>query len=321
MPGCDYTYKLIQLSIPNAIKLVVMSNRLQARFISVPQVWRTCLQSPMVCTYDSFWRACCKTNKHTVISGDDKAMLSKLGGLSNVAAHGTIVTVAACHKALQQFNISPELLAAFHDLKQNPASQTVLALPDHVMAACAQPSTNPSQLQMATPFPTTLPEFQPPAKIIKRYGLNAKHKQYLAARAPLSQQMQELKAWLTQPFMLSRTGAKQASSSWENISKAVQLFLGYCNEYQDATHPTLQLFLFPHLIAHYVSFLVAAKRTPDYVSNLLSHHAKVLQWWQTKPGGNHPSFDEGLKWLNNLRSQVMHLIAWALILVTLSVLL
>ena len=48
-----------------------------------------------------------------------------------------------------------------------------------------------------------------------------------------------------------------------------------------------------------------AKRSPDYVSNMLAHFAKVLQWWQTKPGGSHPSFVEGLKWLANLRSQVM----------------
>lgn len=306
MPGCEYSFQLIQLSIPHAIKLVVMSNRRRARFISVPQVYRTCLDNPTICSYNSFWRACCKTNSHIVLSGDDKAMLSKLGGLGNAASHGTIVTVAACCKALQLFNTPPGVLSAFMGLKDHPASQMVLTLPDHVMTPCAQPSTNPSQLQMALPFPTTLPVIQLPSDYSKRHGLHAKHKTYLAARAPLSQQMQELKDWLTAPIMLSRTGARQCSSSWDNVKKAVLLFLGHCHEYQDATQPTLQLFLFPQLIAHYVSYLVAAKRSPLYIGNMLSHFAKVLMWWQTKPGGHHPSFEQGLKWLKNLKSQVMH---------------
>ena len=69
---------------------------------------------------------------------------------------------------------------------------------------------------------------------------------------------------------------------------------------------SLQLFLFPNLLAHYVSCHAAAKHRSSYVSNILSHFAVVLKWWQTKPGGSHPSFDEGLKWLQNLKSQVMH---------------
>lgn len=178
MPGCEYTYQLIQISIPQAVKLVVMSNCRHARFISVPQVHRTCLYSPLVCSYNSFWRACCYLNSHIVLSGDDKAMLSKLGGLSNAASHGTIVTITACCRALQRFDIPPEMLSAFLNLKANQASQIVLvsALPDHVMAPCAQPSTNPAQMQMALPFPTTLPTIQLPPDFHKHHGLCAPHK-------------------------------------------------------------------------------------------------------------------------------------------------
>ena len=315
MPGCEYTYQLVQISTPQAIQLVVMSNRRHARFLCVSQVHKACLRSPLVCSHDKFWRACCKVNKHTVLDGDDKVMLSKLGGLSNAASRGTIVTVAACCKALQQLGdiIPADMLAAFNDLKNNPASQIVLALPDHVMAPCAQPSTNPSQLQMALPFPTTLPDIQLPPTFKKRYGLCASHKKYIAKRAPLSQQMAEFRQWLQLPFMLNRNGPSQATASADNIEKSVLLFLGYCHEYQQVTQPTLQLFLFPHLLAHYVGFLVAATRKPNYVGNMLSHFAKVLQWWQTKPGGSHPSFDEGLKWLRNLRSQVMHWLVHSLL--------
>ena len=310
MPGCKYSYQLVQLSTStHAIQLVVMTNRRRARFICVPQVYHLCLVSPLMCSYDSFWRACCKSNKHIVISGDDKAMLSKLGGLSNAASHGTIVTIAACCRALQTFNIHTEMMAAFLSLKQHPASQTVLALPDHVMAPCAQPSTNPSGLQMAMPFPVTLPGIQPPPSgFNKHYGLSASHKKYLADRAPLSQQMEELRQWLTVSVVLSREGLSQGTVSWNNIKKSIYLFLGYCHEYKQVTQPTLQLFLFPDLLAHFVSYLIVTKKSPHYANNMLSHFAKVLQWWQTKPGGRHHSFVEGLRWLKNLRVQVVHML-------------
>lgn len=260
----------------------------------------------MVCTYDMFWRACIRLNKYIVLKGDDKAMLSKLGGLSSAAAHGTIVTIAACCKALQHVHTPTQVLSAILDLKDNPATQLYVGLPDHVMAPCAQPSTNPSELQMAAPFPTTLPVIQLPPDFHKKHGLRARHKAYLASRAPLSQQMAELKLWLTTPYMLTRKGPSINSTTWDNVEDSILLFLGHCHEYQQATQPTLQLFLFPNLLAHFVSCHAAAKHKASYVSNMLSHFAVVLKWWQTKPGGTHPSFDEGLKWLHNLKSQVMH---------------
>ena len=305
MPGCEYTYQLIQISIPHAIKLVVMSNRRRTRFISVSQVYRTCLSSPLVCSYDSFRRACCKGNDGIVISGDDQSMLAKLGGLPAAASQSTIVTVAAGYQTLKQYSIPQQMLSAFQNLKANPVSQIVLELPDHVMAPCAQPSTNPPQLQMAVPFPTTLPEVQLPKDFHKRHGLLARHKLHLTTRAPLSQQKEEFKQWLTSPFMLSRKGASQCSTSWENVWASVTVFLGHCHEYHQVSQPTLQLFLFPHLLAYYVSCLVTAQRSATYVSNMLEHFGKVLKWWKTKPGGNHPSFDEGLEWLKNLRSQAI----------------
>ena len=105
MPGCKYSHQLVQISIPHAIQLVIFSNHRRASFVSVPQVYHLCLVSPLICNYPSFWRACCKVNNHIVLSGDDRAMLSKLGGLSNAAAHGTIVTITACCQALQTFNM------------------------------------------------------------------------------------------------------------------------------------------------------------------------------------------------------------------------
>ena len=304
MSGCKYTYQVLTISTPQAIKLVVMSSKRRARFISVPQVYRSCLKTPRVCSYDQFWRACCKVNHHIVLTGEDKAMLSKLGGLPNAAKHGSIVTVAACYKALQQLDTPAQMLSAFLDLKDNPGQQMNEGLPDHVMAPCAQPSTSPSELQMATPFPTTLPDIQLPPDFAKRHGLKASHKTHLAKLAPLSQHLDELHNWLTAPFMLNRKGAAFSVVTWDNLLKHILLFLGHIHEYQQITQPTLQHFLFPKLLAHYVSCHAKAQHSSNYINNALSTVALVLKWWQTKPGGSHPSFDAGLVWLNNLRSQV-----------------
>ena len=259
----------------------------------------------MVCSYSYWWRICCKVNKHIVVTGLDKAMLSQLGGLVNAAAHGTIVTIAACYKALQQLDISAEMLAAFLDLKDNPGNQMNEGLPDHVMAPCAQPSTNPPELQMAVPFPTTLPDIQLPPDFSKRHGLQANHKTHLAALAPLSQHLEEMHSWLRTPYMLNRKGAAYSIVTWENVQKHLLLFLGHIHEYLQISKPTLQHFLFPKLMAHYISCHAKARHSPNYISNILNSFALVLKWWKTKPGGRHPSFDEGIEWLHNLRSQVM----------------
>ena len=304
MPGCQYTYQVLTMHIPQPIRLVVLISKRRTRFISVPQVHRTCLSSPKVCSYSYWWRTCCKSNKHIVVTGADKAMLSQLGGLVNAAAHGTIVTVTACYKALQQLDIPAEMLAAFLDLKDNPGSQMDEGLPDHVMAPCAQPSTNPSKLQMAVPFPTTLPDIQLPADFARRHGLQAQQKTHLAALAPLSQHLKEMNSWLTAPYMLTRKGAAYSRVTWDNVLKHILLFLGHIHEYQQITKPTLQHFLFPKLMGHYISCHAKARHSPNYINSILSSFALVLKWWQTKPGGRHPSFNEGLEWLNNLRSQV-----------------
>ena len=78
------------------------------------------------------------------------------------------------------------MLAAFEDIRSWPNSMTVLAFPDHVLAPYAQPSLNPVQMQMTTPFPVTLPTCQLRADYKKRHGLHAVNK-HLAHRAPFSQ--------------------------------------------------------------------------------------------------------------------------------------
>ena len=70
----------------------------------------------------------------------------------------------------------------------------------------------------------------------------------------------------------------------------------------------MQLFLSTLLICHYVSFHIAAKHSHLTIRNFLGCSKRVLRWWQTKPGGKHPSLVEGLQWLQTLNEQVLLLL-------------
>ena len=70
----------------------------------------------------------------------------------------------------------------------------------------------------------------------------------------------------------------------------------------------MQLFLSTLLICHYVSFHIAAKHSHLTIRNFLGCSKHVLRWWQTKPGGKHPSLVEGLQWLQTLNEQVLMLL-------------
>ena len=199
------------------------------------------------------------------------------------------------------------MLAAFEDIRLRPNSMTVLAFPDHVLATYAQPSPNPVQLQMTTPFPMTLPACQLPADYKQRHGLHAVNK-HLAHRAPFSQQLAEYKAWCTNPIQLDRPGRVHSSCTWLNSEKHIFLYLEHCHQYHQVSEPTMQLFLSTPLICHYVSFHIAAKHTHLTIRNFLVCAKRVLRWWQTKPGGKHSSLVEGLQWLQTLNEQVLLLL-------------
>ena len=260
-----------------------------------------------LCSYKAFYNACCKQSRGKIVmlSGVDKQMLIRLGGLSVAVSRVALVSLAACCKALKVCKVSDAILAAFEQLRLSPATMTESAVPDHVLAPCAQPCPNPVQLQMITPFPVTLPPCQLPEDYKQRHGLHAKHR-YLALRAPFSQQLAEFKAWCTNPFQLDRNSRSYSSNTWQNAEKEIFLFAGHCHHYHQVAQPTLQLFLSASLICQYVSFHIAAKHSHLTIRNFLSCAKRVLRWWQTKPGGSHPSFVEGLQWLGTLGQQVIY---------------
>ncbi|KAL3134576.1 hypothetical protein ABBQ38_006416 [Trebouxia sp. C0009 RCD-2024] len=155
-----------------------------------------------------------------------------------------------------------------------------------------------------------MPECALPADFNKQHGLLAKPYKHLVHRAVLEQHIGEFKPFSTNPFQLNRKGIAHSSRTWQNSEKHVYLFLGYCHHYQQVSQPTLQLFLSSPLIAQYVSFHTAAGHSQLYIMNFLSCAKCVLRWWQSKPGGNHPSFVEGLEWLQTLGLQCSRRSKW-----------
>ncbi|DBA68083.1 TPA: hypothetical protein ACH3X2_013956 [Trebouxia sp. C0005] len=245
-----------------------------------------------------------------MLSGLDKQLLVKLGGLNtNVPNVATVVTIssAVCCKALKIARVPAAMQAAFEDIRSRPDSMTVLAFPDRVLAPYAQPSPNPVQLQMTTPFPVTLPTCQLPADYQQRHGLHAMNK-HRAHRSPSSQQLAEYKAWCSNPIQLDRPGGAHSSSTWGVLSNISSCILGTattiikCQCQQCSCFCPLTSSV--QMTCHYVSFHIAAKHSHLTIRNFLCCARRVLRWWQTKSGGKHPSLVEGLQWLQVLNEQL-----------------
>lgn len=306
MNASQYTFKLVQVCMPEPSKVVVMCDKRKRQFVCLCQVYKSCLDG-LLPSYPSFYRVCSRVSKHqlTLLSGQDKQLLIALAGMDVSVPNVAVVSLAVCCKALKVCRVPAAVVHAFDGIRLQPASQVVLELPEHILAAHAQPSPNPVQLQMSTPFPVNLPECELPADFKKQHGLLASPYKHLVHRAVLEQQMGEFKSFSTNPFQLNRKSTAHSSRTWQNSEKHVYLFLGHCHHYQQVSQPTLQLFLSPALIAQYVSFHVAAGHSQFYIRGFLSCAKRVLKWWQSKPGGKHPSFVEGIEWLHTLGLQVM----------------
>ena len=166
----EYTFKLVQVCLPEPRKLVVMCNK--QKWVCPRQVYKSCLDG-LLPSYQSFFRVCSKLNKHqsTLLTGQDKQLLVALAGLDVSVPNVAVVSLAVCCNALKLCKVPAAVLHAFDDIRLRPANQVVLEMPEHVLAAHAQPSPNPVQLQMSTPFPVTLPECQLPADFNKRHSL------------------------------------------------------------------------------------------------------------------------------------------------------
>ena len=69
----EYTFKLVQVCLPEPRKLVVMCNKQKRQWVCPRQVYKSCLDG-LLPSYQSFFRVCSKLNKHqsTLLTGQDK---------------------------------------------------------------------------------------------------------------------------------------------------------------------------------------------------------------------------------------------------------
>ena len=265
MQGSQYTFKLVQVCTPEPCKLIILYRKLQ-RF------------------------ACAKfTNPESVGSS---AIRLSAGSVVNGQA-------ARCQCCLAWTN-SYRSSGGLRSVSSYPVS-----VPSHPVLSPAHTQSSCKWLhqRMYTPFPATLHVCQLPTHYNKRHSSQAVNK-HLVNRAPFSQQLAEFKAFCTNPIQLDRLGRAQCTRTWLNNEKQILLYGGHCHHYHQVSQPTLQLFLSTPLICHFVSFHIAAKHSHLTVRNFLSCAKRVLRWWQTKPGGKHPSFVERLQWLQTLGEKV-----------------
>ena len=84
------------------------------------KVYRSCVCG--ICTYQAFYRMCCKHagkqagNKFTMLSGLDKQLLVKLGGLDTSVPNVAAISLAVCCKALKAARVATAMLAACEDI-------------------------------------------------------------------------------------------------------------------------------------------------------------------------------------------------------------
>ena len=173
MQGSQYTFRLVQIF---TLELCKMTDKKKRRLLCMQQVYKSCVGG--LCTYQAFYIICIKQagSKLTMLAGVDKQLLVKLGCLTTSMPNVATISLAVCCKALKLARVPAAMLAAFEDIRSRPNSMTVLAFPDHVLAPYAQPSPNPVQLQMTTPFPVIVPTCQPPTVYKQRHVLCAVNK-------------------------------------------------------------------------------------------------------------------------------------------------
>lgn len=115
--------------------------------------------------------------------------------------------------------------------------------------------------------------------------------------------MAEFEKYAKEFIRLDRKARKHGDTTHNNTKKVISLFLGYCRHHGQQ-QPTLQLFLSPDWLSRFVAFKVAKKHSIHSVKEFLYVARAVLRWWQTKPGGKHPSLQEAIDWLLRLGAQV-----------------
>ena len=297
-----FTFQLLQLNTHGVTgNVLLLHDKHQHVLVCPKQVHTSCLGG--YCKYQAFYKQCSSLSKPVVLTDQHPELqqLIHLAGMSNTVSQVSLVKLTVCCQAMAKpsLQVPPQLLAGFQQLKDKSAQQTVVT---------TQHNSQPAEVQMRRPFPVSLPACQVPTSSFgQRYGLNTIKTRHLLNTAPLAQQLQALQSYYTTTIRLDRPGHYFKHRTWLNIHTQCTLFLGYCLAYHQKAQPNLESFLDPSLIAHFVSYHVAAKHTPSTISGFLFAAKKVIQWWSSTPGDQHDSFREGFAWLKALHTQVQHL--------------
>lgn len=299
----QYRYKLINLCTPQPTQLVAIFSKDDRLYFCCNQVFKQCLAS--TCS-NSTWQSTVKAQPRSrlvVVNAADRLLLVRLGAVSHRAHCARLISATVTCKAMRACGADAAIVSAFDQARLQPQALAALPLPGHVLQPSAQPSPNPPGLQVLSALPVTLPPclFRPATG--KRYGLAAS-KGDLWSSHPLKQQLTELKQYTMAPIQLDRPGPAHGSRTWENNSKNMSLFLGFSFHCHQVQQPTLQLYLDPNLIAQYVSWRMDAQHSSLSIKSSLATAVVVVRWWQTKPGGHHPSLPGLLEWLSRLGQQV-----------------
>ena len=257
-------------------------------------------------TLDQF-RLTASKQRHAAIKtleGPDCLWVFKYGATGSHSHKVSVISLPVAIGACRDQHVHPAVLSSLESLRE-PGKYQILETPEHILKLNCTPDVNPTSLLVPLPLPSTLPESPVSAPTPRqRYAL-PQLKPHLANAVVISQQLTELKTWVTTPIQLNRKGPPLQEVSWQNLLCNIWLFLGFCWKWMRIQQPCLQHYLSPHLVASFMSFHIAMKHCSSTIKQHVATSVKVLAWWSTKPGGH----DKGLQqmrqqWLPNLSAQI-----------------
>ena len=123
MSGSEYTFKLVQVCLPEPSKLVVKCDRRKHQCVCLCQVYESCLDG-LLPNYKASHRVCSRLNKHQsiLLSGQDKQLLVALAGMDISVPNVAVASLAVCCTALKLCRVPAAVIHAFNDIRLKPAS-------------------------------------------------------------------------------------------------------------------------------------------------------------------------------------------------------
>lgn len=178
------------------------------------------------------------------------------------ASHAQLISISTVKAMLKHVGVAAATLDSLSSLQ--PASSNSTAA--FTVSPAASDIIN---LHLSASLPAMLPKGQfSPQQLSSNYGLQTSFSsEKLLSEEPLQSQLQQFKAWMTQPINLARGQQKFISMlTWhKGFDCITNMYLGFCHKHKAVAKPSLEHFLDGNLFAAYTDFLV------QRVSNLACH--------------------------------------------------